>query len=152
MKLHQTNFWQEYRRFTPVVRACTMRSTVDAWVYYKLQSCYQFESVLEIGFFEGQTAGLLSEISGPKTNITCIDPLPRPEIFYSVFGAACRKVNIIPQTSQHTEFGVRDFIIIDGDKSLQSVMSDLQKSLHSIDICGILSVNEWTLPDVQKAM
>lgn len=152
MKLHHTQFWQAYSRFTPVVKACTMRSTVDAWVYFKLQSCYQFRSVLEIGFFEGQTAGLLAEISDPAAVITCVDPAPRPEIFHSVFGAVSHKVHILAQTSQHTEFGPQDFIIIDGDKSLESVTCDLRKSLQCLHTSGVLAVNEWALPAVQQAM
>lgn len=152
MKLHETRFWQEYQRFTPIVKCSTMRSTVDAWVYYKLQSHYQFRSILEIGFFEGQTAGLLAEVSGPGTKITCVDPDPRPEIFYSVFSDVASMVGIIKQKSQSIDFEPQDLIIIDGDKQFTSVSSDLAKSLQCIANDGVLVVNEWILPEVQRAI
>jgi len=152
MKLHETKFWQEYLSFTPVVKCSTMRSTVDAWVYYKLQSHYQFRSVLEIGFFEGQTAGLLAEVSNPDTKITCVDPNPKSEIFYSVFGSVASRVSIIKQKSQAIDFAPQDLIIVDGDKKFTSVTSDLGKSLQCISSDGVLVVNEWILPDVQQAI
>jgi len=152
MKLHETIFWQTYDSFTAINQACTMRSTVDAWVYYKLQTVFDFQAVLEIGFSEGQTAGLLAEVSGPDTQVWCVDPRPNMAKFQSAFAPVAHKIILIKQRSQDIDFGRKDFIIIDGDKKYDAVKSDITKTLQSINTSGVIAINEWILQDVVAAI
>jgi predicted O-methyltransferase YrrM len=153
MKYQDTSFWKNYSQFTKIVNGCTMRSTVDGYVYYKLITEFNFKNFLEIGFFEGQTAGLLAELSTTDAKITCIDPNPNTDIFNQTMSDQLEKITLLQIPSQQFNFSqVYDFIIVDGDKSYNMVSQDISNSLKSIDPAGLLLINEYQQHDVVQAL
>jgi predicted O-methyltransferase YrrM len=153
MKFQETSFWKNYSQFTKIVNGCTMRSTVDGYVYYKLIQEFDFKNFLEIGFFEGQTAGLLAEVSATDARITCIDPAPNTDIFNRTMSDQLEKINILSIPSQQFDFSqVYDFIIIDGNKSYDMVSQDISNSVRSLTQSGLLRINEYQKSDVVRAM
>jgi hypothetical protein len=130
-----------------------MRSTVDGYVYYKLITEFNFKNFLEIGFFEGQTAGLLAEVSATDAHVTCIDPVPNMDIFNQTMCDQFEKISLLQIPSQQFDFSqVYDFIIVDGDKSYDMVSQDISNSLKSIDPAGLLLINEYQKYDVIQAI
>lgn len=152
MKLHKTRFWSEYDKFKKMVHASSMRCTVDAYVYYKIFKKYDFKRILEIGFFQGQTAGLIAEITAKDAKITCLDPRPRCEILDLIYSDIKFKIDLHQIESQNFNFEFYDIIIIDGDKDFAAISLDIQNSIKSIDQNGMILVNEYQKNSVQDAI
>jgi len=153
MKLHETKFWNEYHQFDKIVNDSSMRCTVDAYVYYKIFNKYRYKNILEIGFYQGQTAGLIAEITDQDAVITCLDPAPKCELLDLIYpDFKSGKIQLHQITSQSFDFGNYDIIIIDGNKNYDFVSLDMQNSLKSIDRKGMILVNEYQKSSVQKAI
>ena len=152
MRLHQTRFWSEYYRYEKIINDSSMRCTVDAYVYFKILKKYDYKDILEIGFFEGQTAGLMAEITGDDAIITCLDPNPRCELFDSIYADLQHKVKLHQTISQDYKFSNYDFIIIDGEKKFDFVSVDIQNSIRSIRDGGMILINEFQIDDVHNAI
>ena len=149
-KLHQTRFWQNYHLYTPVVAKCSMRYTVDAYLYFTIMKKYQYKNILEIGFFEGQTCGLLLE-SG-DAHITCVDPFPNTTLFDQLYKDLQYRVDLHTMKSQDFDFKQYDLIIVDGDKDFEPVSQDIQQSIDALDPTGMLLINEYQKPGVMWAI
>ena len=129
-----------------------MRSTVDAYIYYKFVKKYQFKNILEIGFYQGQTAGLLAEITESDCSITCVDPDPNTVLFDSLYKDFHYKIKLYQIPSQEFDYKQYDCIVIDGDKSFDTVSNDIKNSIRHLDDGGLILVNEYQLPDVEQAL
>jgi hypothetical protein len=149
-KLHQTRFWQNYHLYTPMVAKCSMRYTVDAYLYFTIMKKYQYKNILEIGFFEGQTCGLLLE-SG-DVHITCVDPYPNTNLFDQLYKDLQHRVDLHIIKSQNFNFNNYDLIIVDGDKNFESVSQDIQQSINALNPAGMLLINEYKKPSVMQAI
>jgi hypothetical protein len=149
-KLHQTRFWQNYHLYTPLVSACSMRYTVDAYLYFTIVKKFQCKNILEIGFFEGQTCGLLLE-SG-DAHITCVDPYPTTNLFDQLYKDLQHRVDLQVIKSQDFSFKNYDLIIVDGDKNFKPVSQDIQQSINALDPAGMLLINEYQQPSVIQAI
>jgi hypothetical protein len=149
-KLHQTRFWKNYSLYKPMVSKCSMRYTVDAYLYFTILKKYQYKNILEIGFFEGQTCGLLLE-SG-DAHITCVDPEPKIKLFDQLYKDLQHRVELHRIKSQDFDFKQYDLIIVDGDKTFESVSQDIQNSIKVLDPTGMLLINEYQKPDVVRAI
>jgi len=149
-KLHQTKFWKNYHLYTKMVAKCSMRYTVDAYLYFTIMKKYQYKNILEIGFFEGQTCGLLLESS--DAHITCIDPWPETKLFDQLYKDSQDRVDLHIIKSQDFNFKNYDFIIVDGDKDFEPVSQDLQQSINALDPAGMLLINEYQKPSVMQAI
>lgn len=148
MKFRDTKFWKEYGKFSKIVNLCSMRSTVDGYVLYKFMHEFQFKNILEIGFFEGQTAGLFSELCDGK--VTCVDPCPRLPIFNAVYGAP---TNIVVEKLKSINFNFgNEYDLISLDGNTEYIQIDLQNSLKALSINGILLVNQYNNPGVPSAI
>ena len=153
MLFYETKFWQHYGLFSKIVKQSSMRSTVDGYVYYQLVKEFNFINFLEIGFFEGQTCGLLAEISDPLAVIDAVDPSADLSIFKQIYSEQSNKINLWNCASQSFEFKKKyDCIIVDGDKSYESITIDIRNSLNSLAPHGVLLINEYQLDSVQQAI
>jgi Methyltransferase domain len=154
VKLYETKFWNEYNKFEKIVHASSMRCTVDAYIYYKIFKKYDFKRILEIGFYQGQTAGLIAEITADDARITCLDPNPRCEILDLIYADLKFKIDLHQIKSQNFDFNFEfyDIIIIDGCKEFSSISVDIQHSVKSIDQNGMILVNEYQKDSVQAAI
>lgn len=149
-KLHQTRFWKNYSLYKSTVAKCSMRSTVDAYLYFTILKKYQYKNILEIGFFEGQTCGLLLE-SG-DAHITCVDPYPKTKLFDQLYKDLQHRVDLHHIKSQDFDFKQYDLIIVDGAHTFESVGQDIQRSIKALDPLGMLLVNGYQAPDVMRAI
>ena len=129
-----------------------MRCTVDAYVYYNIFKKYGYTNILEIGFYQGQTAGLIAEITSDVTAITCVDPNPRCNLLDSIYQDLKSKITLHQIESQNFKFDQYDLIIIDGDKNFDMISIDIQNSVTSINRCGMILVNEYQKTSVQDAI
>ena len=59
--LQETRFWKNYSRYNTIVEKSSMRSTLDAIIYWKFLNYYKFKNFLEIGVYQGLTTGLFFE-------------------------------------------------------------------------------------------
>lgn len=152
MKLYQTQFWQNYHQYKKIVKDSTMRCTVDAYVYYKIFKKYSYKNFLEIGFYEGQTAGLIAEITSHDAVIDCVDPAPKCHLYNTIYSDLKHKINLHVAKSQDFNFKPYEVIIIDGDKTFSSVSTDMQNSIKNIASSGMILVNEYQKTDVKHAI
>jgi SAM-dependent methyltransferase len=130
-----------------------MRSTVDGYVYYRFVQQYDFQNILEIGFFEGQTCGLLAESASATARVTAIDPVLNRSVFDSVYHEYTNKVKLVQAASQQFEFDQEyDLINVDGDKSYPAVREDLSNAAQALAHDGVLIVNEYYLETVAQAV
>lgn len=129
-----------------------MRCTVDAYVYHRIFKKYNYQKILEIGFYQGQTAGLLAEITGPTAQITCVDPRPRTDLFADIYHDIAHKIKLHKIRSQDHDYETYDCILIDGDKSFDAVSHDIRHSVVSLDSTGMILVNEYQKSSVQEAL
>lgn len=149
-KLHQTRFWQNYHLYTPMVEKCSMRYSVDAYLYFTFMKKYQYKNILEIGFFEGQTCGLLLE-SG-DAHITCVDPFPKTILFDQLYKDLQHRVDLHIMKSQDFNFKQYDLIILDGDASFETVSLDIRQSINALDSTGMLLINQYKNSSVIRAI
>jgi SAM-dependent methyltransferase len=153
MRLQDTKFWTNYKLFSPIVAESSMRHTVDGYVYYKLIEKYRFKSFLEIGVYEGQTLGLLAELSDSSAKLDGVDPNPKLELFNTLYDNLNFKIKLHRCKSCDFTFNSSyDFINIDGDKTYDNIKNDIQKSLKCLDKQGVLLINEYKLESVQQAI
>lgn len=130
-----------------------MRSTVDGYVYYKFIEKFKFKNFLEIGFYEGQTAGLLLELSSADSQIDCVDPTPKTKLFVQIYNEFNDKFSLHTMKSVDFIFNKQyDFIIIDGSKEIENVTADINNAIASLSSTGVLIVNEYYLESVQEAL
>lgn len=129
-----------------------MRCTVDAYVYYRIIKKYKYQKILEIGFYEGQTAGLLAEITDPTAHVTCVDPMPQTRLLDAIYQDLKHKISLETIKSEHFSFETYDFIVIDGDKNFDTVSHDIRNSAANLNQGGMILVNEYQKSDVSVAL
>jgi len=153
MKFQDTRFWKNYSQYDKMVFNSSMRSTVDAVIYWRLLNQFKFNKFLEIGIYQGLTTGLIFE-STPTACVTAIDPDDHLELFYKNYPEYQNQFTFIKQKSQEVDLGtdMYDFILIDGDHNHYSVSNDILKSLPRLNTSGILAIDDYKLPGVALAI
>jgi predicted O-methyltransferase YrrM len=153
MKFRDTRFWKNYGEYNRIVMNSSMRSTVDALIYWRLLNYFKFNKFLEIGIYQGLTTGLVFE-SNPSAHVTAIDPTDRLALFYKNYPDYQSQFTFIKQPSQQVGLGdnLYDFILIDGDHSYESVLDDILKCLPNLNHSGVLAIDDYKLPGVAKAI
>lgn len=153
MKFQDTHFWRNYNSYDRVVMNSSMRSTVDAVIYWRLLNYFKFNKFLEIGIYQGLTTGLFFE-SNPIAHVTAIDPTDRLALFYKNYPDYQSQFTFINQPSQQVELGntMYDFILVDGDHSYKTALDDILKSLPKLTLSGVLAIDDYKLPGVAKAI
>lgn len=153
MKFQNTKFWKNYKLFDKIVKESSMRSTVDAVLYWKLLSNFTFPNMLEIGVYQGLTSSLLLELQ-PDSKLTAIDPRNRLEIFNNLYkDDLAKRFNFIQCESQSADIDEYfDFILIDGDHSFDGTYSDMLKFIPKLQRTGVLAIDDYKLPGVDKAI
>lgn len=153
MLFQDTKFWKHYTKFSKIVHDSSMRSTVDGYIFYKIITQFNFKQFLEIGFFEGMTAGLMAEISSANAIIDCVDPTPNTDIYNQLYSEFNNKVALHKIKSVEFAFDKQyDFILIDGDTQYDVKKNDINLSIKSMTVDGILIVNQYSVDSVHQAM
>jgi predicted O-methyltransferase YrrM len=129
-----------------------MRQVNDIFLTWKVCEYFQPQSVLEIGFFAGQTFGQLLEASHVHAKLVSVDNnYSYKSIFQKVFKDDQRIHNIqfIETDSKNLELTESfDFIHLDANKKYEYVLHDLEKLLTLMTKNTILCMDDYYLPGV----
>ena len=151
-KFRDTKFWKNYSSYDKIVNESSMRSTVDAVIYWRLLNAFEFKSFLEIGVYQGLTTGLFFE-SSPLAVVTGVDPTDRLELFYQNYPECQKQFTFINQSSQDIKLhNCYDFILIDGDHSYESAAADIAICLPCLNTNGVLAIDDYKSVGVAKAI
>lgn len=146
-------FWKNYKQFDKIVNESSMRSTIDAIIYWRLFEKYKFSNILEIGVYQGLTTGLMLEASSTVKKYTGIDPTLRLDLFENIWKNFLDVTTFYEQTSQTFVFTeMYDFILIDGDHSYKTVLIDLLNTQKHLSPNGVLAIDDYARPEVAAAI
>jgi predicted O-methyltransferase YrrM len=153
MKFQDTRFWKNYSLYSKKVEQSSMRCSVDAILYWKLLTHFQFNQVLEIGVFEGLTTGLILE-SNLDCNILGVDTIDQHQLLYNIYPEAKDKFTFIKSLSQDVTLDNQefDFIMIDGDHDYLPVKSDIENFLPRLKKSGVLAIDDYQWPGVASVI
>lgn len=153
MRFQDTKFWKNYPQYDRIVLNSSMRSTVDAIIYWRLLSNFKFNNILEIGVYQGLTSGLFFE-ANPDSYVTAVDPVDRLELFYKNYPEYQSRFKFFNESSQTVDLtsSMYDFILIDGNHDYPQVKDDIEKFLPKLSPHGVLAIDDYKLPGVAKAI
>lgn len=148
-----TKFWKNYLQFDKVSNTSSMRGFVDAVLLWKLLTEFPKQNILEIGCYQGLTAGLFFD-SVNNVKVTCVDIEDRLDIFRLNYKSKLTQFKFILSSSQSIKNldQTYDMIFIDGDHSFEPCWCDIQLSLQHLKPSGILALDDYTMPGVAKAI
>lgn len=152
MRFRDTIFWKNYDSYDKIVGGSSMRCVVDAVVYWKLLKEFKFKKFLEIGVYQGLTSGLMLE-SNESGTLLGIDPMLRLSNFNSFYPESVKqRSTFIEGLSQNIDVsGTYDFILIDGDHSVDGALEDMLKFVPLLEEHGVLAIDDFDkfgLPEV----
>lgn len=158
-KLHQSKTLEHFDRFSWVKhyhnRYWKPRDCIGIYTYWKICEYFKPKSILEIGFFEGLSFGLLFEASGRDTNYVCVDcDFSHKEKHFDFLFNSHPKYNsikFIESDSQKLNLTQTfDLIHIDGNHEYKYVKNDVLKCLPLLHENSILIMDDVTehCPDV----
>jgi hypothetical protein len=152
-KFRNTLFWKNYKKFDKVVGNSSMRSPIDALIYWELFKEYNFSNILEIGVYQGLTAGLMLESSSLLESYTGIDTNLRLDLFNEIWTNYLTNTKFYEQSSQEFNYSkTYDFILIDGDHSYNGALTDLMKTSKLLSKNGVLAIDDYSMPEVAIAV
>lgn len=148
MKLYQSTVLKNLSLFkTSLTHNELMRDHESMYFVWKTIEYFCPRNVLEIGFYKGQTLGLIKEIAGPTTKIVSVDKdYQYLEDFNRLFPN--NGIEFIETNSRRLNLDLPfDFIIIDGDHSYHGALSDIQKCLPLLHKNSILCIDDYKFFD-----
>ena len=163
MKLHESKTLKHIDRFRWTRyhenRYWKPRDCIGYYVYWKLCEYFKPKSVLEIGFLEGLTFGLLFESTGADTKYVCvdIDLSPKENYFDFIFSddLKYKSITFIETDTKNLKLDQQfDLVHIDGSHSYEYVKNDLLKVLPLLHKNSILIMDDLTehYPDVSQVV
>jgi predicted O-methyltransferase YrrM len=131
-----------------------MRERIDMFLLWKTIEYFQPKNLLEIGFFAGQTAGIITESAGPDATLTSVDiDFSRRIIFEKIF--LNHNINFIKTDSLQLELDSNkkyDFISIDGNHDYSYVLNDFNKCFPHMHKNTILYMDDYCFPGVEQVI
>lgn len=153
LKFSNTTFCKQYHLYEPQHEGSSMRSTVDGLVLWKLLENQPIKTALEIGTYEGLTAGLLLE-RVENLHLTVIDLKRRYELFDSLLPQFNDNITFIEKNSNDVVLDQRfDLIFVDGGHEYDQVLSDIKnfsKLLKNTE--SLLIFDDYHWPGVRRAI
>ena len=152
-KFKDTLFWKNYKKFDKIIGNSSMRSTVDALIYWELFKEYNFANILEIGVYQGLTAGLMLETSKQLESYTGIDIELRLDLFNTIWADYLVNTKFYEQPSQTFDYSnTYDFILVDGDHAYNGALADLIKTSTLLSKDGVLAIDDYSMVGVAAAI
>jgi predicted O-methyltransferase YrrM len=147
MKLHQSTVLNNIKLF-PML----MRYPNDMFLLWKTCEYFKPKSILEIGFYAGQSLGIVAEASGPEACFTSVDiSYELRDTFDHLFPLPNGK--FIPISSKDIVLDEQfDLVHIDGDHSYEYVLNDVNKVLPLLHTNSILCMDDFKLPGVEQVI
>jgi len=163
MKLHQSKTLKHIDRFswTKYVngRYWLPRDCIGFYTYWKVCEYFKPKTVLEIGFYEGLTFGLMFESTDADTKYVCVDiNFSRKESNFDLIFKDDPKydsITFIETDSKNLELTqLFDLVHIDGTHTYEYVKNDLLKVLPLLHKNSILIMDDVTEhhPDVNQVI
>ena len=158
MKFYQSTVLANLDQFrigsTPTTHTMLSRERVDMFLLWKTIEYFRPKKMLEIGFFAGQSAGIMLESAGPDADLTAVDiNMSRQDVFLKLFSASNIKFintdSMLLDLNHDEKF---DFISIDGNHDYKYVLNDLIKCLPCMHKDTILHMDDYPFPGVEKVI
>ena len=131
-----------------------MRERIDMFLLWKTVEYFRPKNLLEIGFFAGQSAGIITEAAGSDSILTSVDiDFSLRHIFEKIF--LNHNINFIEIDSMQLELDSNkkyDFISIDGNHDYNYVLNDFVKCLPCMHKNTILYMDDYRLPGVEQVI
>lgn len=131
-----------------------MRYLNDMYILHKVCEYFQPCNVLEIGFFMGQTFGIIYEACPTTTHLTSVDINYKHKGTFDKLFPDQNRMTFVHQDSKDISFDPNsfDFVMVDGDHSYEYASNDIEKAFQCIQQNGILAVDDWIMEGVEKAI
>jgi predicted O-methyltransferase YrrM len=155
MKLHESQVLGnlDYFRVAPNPTGL-MRGHVDMFLLWKTIEYFCPKNLLEIGFYAGQSMGIMLESAGQDAEITAVDiTFHRKHIFEKLFSN--NHIKFIEIDSRQLELdpvNKYDFISIDGEHDYEYVLNDLNKCFPCMHENTILHMDDYKQPGVERVI
>lgn len=147
MLLHQSKILNNIGLFPRL-----MRYPNDMFLLWKTCEYFKPKSILEIGFFAGQSLGIIAEASGPDAHFTSVDVSHKlRDTFDRLFPVHNGKFLTI--SSKDVIFNEQfDFVHIDGDHSYEYVLNDVDKVLPCLHNNSIICMDDFKISGVDRVI
>jgi len=131
-----------------------MRYLNDMYMIHKVCEYFQPTNVLEIGFFMGQTFGIMYEACPETTQFTSVDNNYKYRATFDTLFPDQSRMTFVYQDSKliHFDADTFNFVMVDGDHSYEYASNDIDKAFECIQENGILAVDDWHMEGVEKAI
>jgi len=131
-----------------------LRCAVDTVLINQVCRAFLPRKILEIGFFQGQTLGLIAEAIEFDGSFVSVDlNFSRKNLFVSLFPEIQDKITYIQKNSANIVYDDKfDFICVDGDDRYESVINDLKTIFPTIHQQSILYMDAAENPGVAQAI
>lgn len=148
MKFYQLQTYQHLDEFCMK----DSRNFLDLLLLQKLISLLKIKNILEIGYCEGLTFGVLYESSGSDTSLTSCDITYDRDIFRKFYKTEkiCTFHNC--KSSELKLDNQYDFILIDGDHTYETIIKELDMLDKWATPDCIVMIDDHNLSGVKKAL
>jgi predicted O-methyltransferase YrrM len=156
MKLYQSRVLANLENFRVASTSSgLMREQIDMFLLWKTVEYFCPKNLLEIGFFAGQSAGIITESAGPDSTLTSVDiDFSFRPIFETIF-LNHNNINFIEIDSLKLELDSNkkyDYILIDGNHDYNYVLNDFTKCFPCMHKNTILHIDDYSLPGVEQVI
>lgn len=144
IKFHQSKVLNNWSKFnTNLTYSGLMRDHESMFTLWRTIECLKPKSILEIGFYKGQTLGLLFESAGNDVKIVSVEKnYQYLDNFMELFPNC--NINFINSDSSKLKLDQKfDFILIDGDHTYDGIKKDIEKCLPLLHKKSILCVDDY---------
>ena len=119
-----------------------MRGNEGMYLVWKTIEYFKPTTLLEIGFYKGQTMGIMLEDAGPGAHLVSVDiDYQYRSVFENIFPE--NTVKFIETDSKNLILDQTfDFIMIDGDHTYEGVLADLKNCFPQMHKNSILCVDD----------
>lgn len=153
MKFHQSKVINNLEAFKVApTKNKLMRQHLDMFLVWKTIEYFKPKSLLEIGFFAGQTFGIMTESAGQDVRLTSVDiDFSKKNIYQQLFQNAA--VDFLEVDSKQLALsGSFDFIHIDGNHFYDYVVNDINKCLPHMHTSSVLYMDDINSAGVNEAV
>ena len=149
MRLNQSRVLKNLSRYST-----NMRCVVDTVLLHQICQYFLPRNILEIGFFQGQTLGIIAEAVEFDSDFVAVDKeFGNNKIFKVLFPELETKVRYIQDDSNNVVYHENfDFVCIDGDHRYSYVKQDVKTVLPCLKKDSVLYMDDINTPDVVQVI
>lgn len=146
MKFKNSLAWQNLNQFE------SMRTSLDSFLLFSVVNYFQSKRILEIGYREGYSFGLMLQASHPDATLDAVDlTFAVSKIFEYII--TNKEYTFHEMSSIDFNYnGTYDFINVDGNHEYEHAIADISNAIAHLSPNGILMVDDYSLPGVDRAI